>query len=82
MDAYSDYNQIRVHELDQENTTFINNRGLYCYKVLPFGLKNIGPIYWRLVNTIFVRQIGHTMKVYIYDKLMKSLNPKDHVKDL
>lgn len=82
MDAYSDYNQIRVHELDQENTTFINNRGLYCYKVLPFRLKNIGPVYRRLVNTIFVRQIGHTMKVYIYDKLMKSLNPKDHVNDL
>ena len=39
MDAYSGYNQIPMHVPDQEHTLFITDRGLYCYKVMPFGLK-------------------------------------------
>ncbi|KAL5551303.1 hypothetical protein UlMin_001479 [Ulmus minor] len=35
MDAYSGYNQIRMHEEDQEHTAFLTNQGLYCYKVMP-----------------------------------------------
>ncbi|KAL5558903.1 hypothetical protein UlMin_035114 [Ulmus minor] len=42
MDAYSGYNQIRMHQPDQEHTAFITDQGLYCYKVMPFGLKNAG----------------------------------------
>lgn len=34
MDAFSGYNQIRMHKPDQEKTTFITNLGLYCYKVI------------------------------------------------
>ncbi|KAL5555503.1 hypothetical protein UlMin_037739 [Ulmus minor] len=45
MDAYSGYNQIRMHEGDQEHTAFLTNQGLYCYKVMPFGLKNAGATY-------------------------------------
>ena len=54
MDAYSGYNQRRMDELDQENTAFITYRGLYCYKVMPFGLKNARATYQRLVNNMFV----------------------------
>ncbi|KAL5555336.1 hypothetical protein UlMin_037572 [Ulmus minor] len=50
MDAYSGYNQIRMHQPDQEHTTFLTDQGLYCYKVMPFGLKNAGATYQRLVN--------------------------------
>ena len=42
MDAFSGYNQIRMAKEDQEKTTFIIDHGLYCYKVMPFGLKNSG----------------------------------------
>ncbi|CAL2248236.1 unnamed protein product [Prunus armeniaca] len=42
MDAYSGYNQIFMHPEDQAHTSFITDRGLYCYKVMPFGLKNAG----------------------------------------
>ncbi|KAL5570533.1 hypothetical protein UlMin_027108 [Ulmus minor] len=45
MDAYSGYNQIQMHEEDQEHTAFLTNQGLYCYKVMPFGLKNAGATY-------------------------------------
>ena len=82
MNAYSGYNQIRMHELDQEKTSFITDRGLYCYKVMPFGLKNVRVTYQRLLNSMFVQQIWHTMEVYVDDMLTKSLKPEDHVKDL
>ena len=53
MDAFSGYNQILKHADDQEKTTFITDRGTYCYKVMPFGLKNAGATYQKLVNKMF-----------------------------
>ncbi|KAL1204508.1 RNA-directed DNA polymerase-like protein [Cardamine amara subsp. amara] len=45
MDAFSGYNQLQMHPEDQEKTAFITERGTYCYKVMPFGLKNAGATY-------------------------------------
>ena len=45
MDAFSGYNQIKMAEEDQEKIAFITSQGLYCYKVMPFGLKNTGATY-------------------------------------
>ena len=45
MDAYSGYNQILMHPDDQEKTSFVTERGIFCYKVMPFGLKNAGATY-------------------------------------
>ena len=45
MDAYSGYNQIQMNPADREKTSFITERGLYCYNVMPFGLKNAGATY-------------------------------------
>ena len=73
MDAYSGYNQIRMSLEDEDKTVFMTDRGLYCYKVMPFGLKNAGATYQRLVNKIFSGMIGRTMEVYIDDMLVKSL---------
>ena len=39
VDAIPSYHRISLHESDQEKTTFITDRGLYCYKVRPFNLK-------------------------------------------
>ncbi|XP_022863650.1 uncharacterized protein LOC111383741 [Olea europaea var. sylvestris] len=58
---------------DEEATSFITDRGLYCYKVMPFGLKNVGATYQRLVNMMFVELIGRTIEVYVDDMLVKSL---------
>ncbi|KAL5539414.1 hypothetical protein UlMin_045365 [Ulmus minor] len=82
MDAYSGYNQIRMHEGDQEHTAFLTNQGLYCYKVMPFGLKNAGATYQRLVNKMFKDQIGKTMEVYVDDMLVKSLKTEEHIQNL
>ncbi|XP_022853744.1 uncharacterized protein LOC111375176 [Olea europaea var. sylvestris] len=78
MDAYSRYNQIPMYGLDQEHTSFVTDRGLYCYRVMPFGLKNTGVTYQRLVNSMFSQQIEKTMEVYVDDMLVKSIKAKDH----
>uniref|UniRef100_A0A2N9I9Y3 Uncharacterized protein n=1 Tax=Fagus sylvatica TaxID=28930 RepID=A0A2N9I9Y3_FAGSY len=48
MDAFSGYNQIQMEEEDQEKTAFITSHSLFCYKAMPFGLKNAGATYQRL----------------------------------
>ncbi|KAI5342184.1 hypothetical protein L3X38_010059 [Prunus dulcis] len=82
MDAYFGYNQIMMHENDKVKTSFIIERGTYCYKVMLFGLKNAGATYKRLVNKIFKEQIGKTMKVYVDDMLVKAPKRADHIKNL
>ena len=44
-DAYSGYNQIRMKVEDEEKTTFITPHGVFCYKTMPFRLKNAGATY-------------------------------------
>jgi len=44
LNAYSGYNQIKMHSQDEDKTTFMGETLNYCYKVMPFGLKNAGSI--------------------------------------
>ena len=53
MDAFSGYNQISMDPDDQEKTSFVTAQGTYCYRVMPFGLKNAESTYQRLVNRMF-----------------------------
>lgn len=62
-----------MHQPDQEKTAFIIDQGLYCYRVMPFGLKNASATYQRLVNRMFASQIGKMMEVYVDDMFVKSL---------
>ncbi|KAM2519608.1 hypothetical protein ACFX1W_000213 [Malus domestica] len=82
MDAYLGCNQILLNPLDQEYTAFTTDRGLYCYKVMPFGLKNAGATYPRLVNSMFAEQIGKNMEVYVDDMLVKSKHADQHITNL
>lgn len=68
--------------LDQEKMSFVTDRGLYCYKVMPFGLKNAGATYQRVVNHIFKAQIEWNIEVYVDDMLVKSLCASAHLTDL
>ncbi|CAL2270674.1 unnamed protein product [Prunus armeniaca] len=82
MDAYSRYNQIFMEPADSEHTTFITDRRLYCYNVMPFGLKNAGATYQRLVNRIFAEHIGGIMEVYVDDMLVKSRTARGNLENL
>ena len=67
---------------DQEKTSFVTAQGTYCYRVMPFGLKNAGATYQRLVNRMFQNHIGTTMEVYIDDMLVKSTTVELHIAHL
>ena len=69
-------------EEDQEKIAFITSQGLYYYKVMPFGLKNAGATYQRLVNKMFNKQIDRNMEVYVDDMLVKSKKELAHLNDL
>ena len=71
-----------MHPPDVEKTTFITPHSLYGYNVMPFGLKNVGATYQRLVTKIFRPLIGKTIEVYIDDMLVKSKERPDHMKHL
>ena len=70
MNAYSKYNQIQMYLLDREKPSFVTNKGLYCYNVMPFGLKNTKATYQKLVNKMFYSQVGRNMKFYIDDNFL------------
>ncbi|XXG79912.1 hypothetical protein AAC387_Pa09g0879 [Persea americana] len=82
LDPYQGYHQIPLFVPDQEKTTFITPRGTYCYKVMPFGLKNAGATYRRLVTKMFQAQLGKTVGVYIDDMVVKSKRSQNHLADL
>ena len=71
-----------MHPPDVEKTAFITPHRLYYYNVMPFGLKNVGATYQRLVTKIFQPLMGKTMEVYIDDMLVKSKERIDHTKHL
>ena len=82
MDAFSGYNQISMDPNDQEKTSFVTGQGTYCYRVMPFGLKNVRATYQRLVNRMFQKQIRTSMEVYIDDMLVKSTTTELHIAHL
>ena len=82
MDAFSGYNQIRMHEDDQEKTSFVTSQDLFCYRVMPYGLKNAGTTYQRLTNKMFAPKIRRNVQLYMNDMLVKSRREEDHLEDL
>lgn len=82
MDAVSSYNQIKLAEEDQDDTTFITHKGVFGFKVLPFGLLNAWATFQKAMDAIFAPQIGRNMKIYIDDMIVKSVKIYDHISDL
>ncbi|RDX65933.1 Retrovirus-related Pol polyprotein from transposon 17.6, partial [Mucuna pruriens] len=82
MDAYSGYNQIRMHPLDEEKTAFITDKGAFCYQVMSFGLKNGGATYQRLMDKIFKEMLGRDVEVYVDDMVARSQCMEEHCRAL
>ena len=82
LDVYSGYHQIPLFGPDQENIAFITTLGLYCYRVMLFGLKNVGATYQMLVTKMFREHIGKSMEVYVDDMLVKRKKKDNHLSDL
>ncbi|KAL0411552.1 UNVERIFIED_CONTAM: Polyprotein P3 [Sesamum latifolium] len=82
MDGSFRYNQIRMPSTDEELTIFRPPKGIYCYKVMPFGLKNAGATYQRATQRIFDDMLHKNVECYVDDLVVKSKKREDHLYDL
>jgi len=78
MDCTARYNQIQMALKDQDATVFHTPKGIFCYKVMPFGLKNAGATYQRAMQTIFEDMLHKTVECYVDDLVVKSKERLDH----
>ena len=78
LDTFQGYHQIPLALDDQEKTTFVTSVGNYHYKVMPFGLKNVGLTYQQMMTKMLEPQLGKNVEVYI----VKSKSVSEHVMDL
>ena len=82
LDAFQRYHQILLALDDEEKTVFVTPTRNYYYKVMPFGLKNAGSTYQKMMTRMFEPQLGKNVKVYIDDMVVKSKVESEHVNDL
>ena len=82
MDRFSGYNQIIMASEDMEKTIFLTMWGIFCYKVMPFGLKNAGITYQRAMVTLFHDMMHKEIEVYVDDMIAKSQGENDFVVNL
>ena len=82
LDAYSGYHQIKMAESDQAVTAFITPYGPFCFNTMPFGLKNAGATYQRMIQTCLANQIGKTVEAYVDDVVVKTRHVESLVDDL
>ena len=82
MDGFSGYNEIKMAPKDMTKTTFTIEWGIYCYTVMPFGLKNAGATYQRMATTLLHDMMHNKVKVYIDDMIVKSKDREGHIANL
>ena len=70
LDTFQGYHQIPLALDDQEKTTFVTPIGNYHYKVMSFGLKNIGSTYQRMMTRMFESLLRKNIKIYIDDMVV------------
>nr|GMC77894.1 uncharacterized protein LOC109150426 [Ipomoea batatas] len=79
MDGSSGYNQIRITLEDEELTAFRTPKGIYFYKVMPFGFKNACATYQRAMQRIFDDMLHKMVECYVDDLVVKSKLRIDHL---
>ncbi|GKC85674.1 reverse transcriptase domain-containing protein [Tanacetum coccineum] len=82
LDAYKGYHQIQMAKKDEEKSAFHTDKGIFCYTKMPFGLKNVGATYQRLVDTIFEGQMRRNLEAYVDDMVIKSKKELEMIKDV
>ena len=63
---------------DMTKTTFTTKWGIYCYTVMPFGLKNTGETYQRMATTLLHDMMHNEVEVYVNDMIVKSKDREGH----
>jgi hypothetical protein len=82
LDAYSGFHQIQMSKQDRKHTSFVTVDGLYCYVVMPNGLKNALPTFVRVMSKTFGDLIRDRVEVYVDDIVVKTKRGSTLVEDL
>ena len=82
LDVFQGYHQIPLALGDQEKIAFVTPTGNFHYKIMSFGLKNVGSTYQRMMTRMLESQLGKNIEVYINDMVVKSKVVSKHVEDL
>lgn len=82
MDGFLGYNQIKMAPRDMTKTTFITEWRIYCYTVMPFGLKNMGATYQRMATALSHDIMHNEVEVYVDDMVVKSKDREGHIVNL
>ena len=80
--GFSGYNQMKMAPEDMEKTTFVTQWGTFCYKVMPFRLKNVGATYQCAMVALFHDMIHHKIEVYVDDMIARSQTEEEHLNHL
>src|ERR1041385_3781323 len=71
-----------MKEEDDEHTSFITPYGVFCYRTMPFGLKNAGATYQRMMQAFLKEQIVRNVQVYVDDIIIKTYSANTLLDDL
>jgi hypothetical protein len=82
LDCFSGYHQIWLRKEDEEKMSFITPFGTYCYLRMPEGLKNAGPIFYRMMKTVIKEQMERNICAYVDDIVVASRKKETHIQDL
>jgi len=82
LDAFSRYNHIKMHPRDEGKMAFMTETCSYCYKVMPFGLKNASASYQRLMDKVLVPMLGRNVQAYVDDMVVTLRDRRRHTTDL
>ena len=81
MDGFFGYNQIQIHPADRYKTAFTTLWGTFAYRVMPFGLKNVGATFQRAMTYIF-HDLANIILAYLDDLIARSKKCTQHLDDL
>jgi len=82
LDGYVGYNQILVHEKDQDKTAFTTPWGTFQYAKMPFGLKNVGATFQQAMDITFSNEKDVFLVVYLDDLTMFSCSDNENLHHL
>nr|GEV35811.1 reverse transcriptase domain-containing protein [Tanacetum cinerariifolium] len=74
--------KFQMAKQDEEKTAFHTSHGVYCYTKMPFGLKNAGATYQRLVDKALDKKVGRNLEIYVDDLVIKSHTETELLRDI
>lgn len=82
MNTFQGYHQIFMHEEDVDKISFTTPKGIFCYLVIAFSLKNSCATYTRMVAKLFRKVLDRNMEAYVDSMIVKIRKATTHANDL